>query len=85
MQANVLITATVSASGSQITLSPSVALTPSTTYTATITGGASGIKDLAGNALVNNFSWSFTTAASGGGGTTFTVFQVANTPAEPSV
>jgi hypothetical protein len=33
-------------------------LSPSTTYTATITTGA---KDLAGNPLVNNYTWSFTT------------------------
>src|SRR6185436_6813211 len=61
--ANTLVTATVSASGSQITLDPSASLATSTTYTATITGGASGVKDLAGNALASNFSWSFTTAA----------------------
>ena len=35
--------------------------------------------------MASNYSWSFTDrAASGGGGHTFTVFQVANTPAEPS-
>jgi hypothetical protein len=36
-------------------------LAASTVYTATITGGASGLKDLAGNALASNYSWSFTT------------------------
>ena len=51
------------------------------TYTATIIGGASGVKDLAGNALASNYSWSFATA-SGGGGSTFTVFQVTDSPAE---
>ena len=60
---NNLVTATINVSGSQVTLTPSAALTGSTVYTATITGGASGIKDLAGNALVNNYSWSFTTVA----------------------
>jgi hypothetical protein len=40
-----------------------VSLASSTTYTATITGGASGVKDLAGNALASNFSWSFTTTS----------------------
>ncbi|MDO8705192.1 MAG: Ig-like domain-containing protein [Sulfuricaulis sp.] len=34
-------------------------LVPGTTYTATLTTGA---KDMAGNALVNNWVWSFTTA-----------------------
>ena len=59
---NNLVSAAISASGNQVTVTPSSALTGSTVYTATITGGASGIKDLAGNALVNNYSWSFTTA-----------------------
>ncbi|MEP7377851.1 MAG: DUF4082 domain-containing protein [Chitinophagaceae bacterium] len=76
-----LVSATVSASSNQITLTPSATLTASTTYTVTIVGGASGVKDLAGNALVNNYSWTFTTAGSGGGGgTTYTVFQTTNTP-----
>ena len=42
------------------TFTPIVNLTPSTTYQATITTGAA---DLAGNALANNYGWSFTTAA----------------------
>src|SRR5207302_1171766 len=42
------------------TFTPTVNLTPSTTYTGTITTGA---KDLAGNALATNYAWSFTTAA----------------------
>ena len=40
------------------TFTPLAALVPSTVYTATIT---SGVKDLAGNALAANNSWSFTT------------------------
>ena len=40
---------------------PTSALTPSTSYTATITTGA---KDVAGNALASNHVWSFTTSAS---------------------
>ena len=59
--ANNLIPATVSTSGNQITLDPSSSLSGSTVYAATITGGASGVKDLAGNALTSNYSWSFTT------------------------
>ncbi|MEP7375510.1 MAG: Ig-like domain-containing protein [Chitinophagaceae bacterium] len=58
-----LVSATLNASGSQITLTPSAILAGSTVYNATITGGSTGVKDLAGNALVNNYSWSFTTAA----------------------
>jgi len=61
--ANTIIAATVSAAGSQIILSPAVTLTNSTTYTVTVLGGASGIKDLAGNTLAANYTWTFTTAA----------------------
>ena len=77
---NTLVTASVSAAAGQITLIPSAALAASTLYTATITGGVSGVKDLAGNALASNFVWSFTTAAGGGGGCPCTVFQPSNTP-----
>ena len=80
---NNLIAATVGTSGGQITLTPSSPLGAGATYTATITGGASGVKDLAGNALASNYSWSFTTA-SGGGGSTYTVFQATDSPAEPT-
>ena len=45
-------------------LNPTADLAPSTPYTATIIGGASGVKDLAGNALVVNKVWSFTTGTS---------------------
>jgi len=44
-------------------LSPNSELAPNTTYTATIKGGASGAKDLAGNALEQDYSWTFTTGA----------------------
>ena len=60
---NNLVPATVNTLSGQITLDPTSALTASTVYTATITGGASGVKDLAGNALAANYTWSFTTAA----------------------
>src|SRR5215211_5874308 len=47
----------------QATLDPSTDLAPGTTYTATIKGGNKGVKDLAGNPLRSNNTWSFTTAA----------------------
>ncbi len=78
--ANNVVTATVSTSSSQIILTPSSALAGSTTYTATIKGGASGVKDLAGNALANDFSWTFTTATTGGG-SSITIFQPTDAPA----
>ena len=40
-------------------LTPNSSLAAGTTYTATIT---TGVKDLSGNALLANFTWSFTTA-----------------------
>src|SRR5207249_736354 len=51
---------TVTYAGVTATFNPLNALAPNTTYTATI---ATGTRDLAGNALANNFVWSFTTGA----------------------
>ena len=61
--AGATIAATVSYNATTLTatLTPSAALAGSTTYTVTLTGGASGVKDLAGNALAVNRTWSFTT------------------------
>jgi len=50
----------VTYSGTSAVFSPSNTLAAGTKYTATITTGA---KDLAGNALLNNYIWSWTTAA----------------------
>ncbi|RPI04388.1 MAG: DUF3494 domain-containing protein, partial [Ignavibacteriae bacterium] len=50
----------VSYSGTTAIFAPTSNLAPSTVYTATITTAA---KDLAGNALANDFVWSFTTGA----------------------
>jgi YVTN family beta-propeller protein len=62
-----LVTAGVSynAATRVATLAPSAALANSTTYTATVRGGATGVKDSAGNALAADSAWSFTTAAAG--------------------
>lgn len=43
------------------TLDPSSDLAWNTTYTATIKGGSNGVKDLAGNTLAQDRSWTFTT------------------------
>jgi len=50
----------------KVTLTPSAPLESSTSYTATISGGPSGVADLAGNRLASDFSWSFATAAPAG-------------------
>lgn len=56
------------------TLNPNADLAAGTVYTATVKGGSSGVKDVAGNALAADRTWTFTTApASGGGGTGQTV------------
>ena len=56
------VTGTVALDGSGriATLTPSANLAVSTTYTATITTGA---QDTSGNALAENYSWTFTTAS----------------------
>ena len=61
---NVLVASTVSYAASTriATLTPGTALAYSSTYTARITGGASGVKDVALNALAADYVWSFTTA-----------------------
>jgi hypothetical protein len=54
--------------GTTATFNPTSDLAFSTTYTATITGGTTGAKDLAGNALATDYVWSFTTASAVVGG-----------------
>ena len=44
------------------TLDPDGVLTLGTTYTATVVGGADGVKDVAGNPVASDASWTFTTA-----------------------
>ena len=57
------VAATVAYTGGVVTLDPSANLDPGSPYTATVRGGASGAKDLAGNALASDVTWTFTTAA----------------------
>jgi Domain of unknown function (DUF4082)/Bacterial Ig-like domain/Bacterial Ig domain len=82
---NALVTATVSydAASKTATLTPSSALAVSTTYTATIKGGTTDprVKDLAGNALAANLSWSFTTGAAS---STRSIWSPTATPTNPS-
>ena len=55
-------TVTYNTSTRAATLEPSAVLDPGSTYTALVKGGPSGVKDLAGNALTADFSWTFTTS-----------------------
>ena len=54
------VAGTVTYAGATAIFTQASDLAPLTTYTATITTGA---KDLAGNPLLHNFAWSFTTGA----------------------
>ena len=49
-----------------VTLDPTANLAANTTYTATVKGGASGAKDLAGNPLASDRVWTFVTGAGAG-------------------
>ena len=55
-----VVPATVTYTGLVASYNPTVNLAPNTLYTATVTTGA---EDLAGNALANDFVWTFTTGA----------------------
>jgi hypothetical protein len=58
------VTATVRRNGTtnQWILDPGPTLASRTTYTVSLVGGASGIKDAAGNPLATNVTWSFRTS-----------------------
>ena len=51
------------ATTSTATLTPTLELSAFTTYSATIRGGSTGVMDFNGNALVSDYTWSFTTGA----------------------
>jgi hypothetical protein len=51
------------ATGTIATFTPQSALTAGVIYTATIEGGANGVKSSAGNAMLANFTWNFTVGA----------------------
>jgi hypothetical protein len=60
-----VVTGTLAYSGLSSLFTPAVALIGNTQYTVTIKGGSSGASDLAGNVLLADYVWSWTTAATG--------------------
>jgi methionine-rich copper-binding protein CopC len=52
---------TINGANTVATLNPTATLAAGTTFTVTVQGGAAGVKDQAGNALVVDRVWSFTT------------------------
>lgn len=61
-QGAIQVAGSVSYSGQNVQFTPSQPLQTNTSYTATIKGGSNGAKDLAGNALTSDYSWSWQTA-----------------------
>jgi Domain of unknown function (DUF4082)/Bacterial Ig-like domain/Bacterial Ig domain len=82
--ANRLVAATVTYDPANLTatLTPSSPLASSTSYTATILGGSADprVKDQAGNALAQNYTWSFTTA-NGSSSSNISIWDNSATPA----
>jgi len=62
-------------------LTPNSPLAFLTTYTVTVAGGAGGVRDVAGNALLNVFTATFTTTDQVG----YSLWDNSYTPANPSV
>lgn len=58
-----VVAGTVSCSGISATFIPTKNLNSTTRYTATISGGTNGIKDLTGNPMAVDFVWSWTTGS----------------------
>jgi hypothetical protein len=66
---NTVVPATVTYDSNSLTatLVPNSALAFSATYTAVVSGGSSGVKDLSGNPMGSNVTWSFTTGTGSAG------------------
>jgi uncharacterized protein (TIGR02597 family) len=80
--AGVMVPSTVAhyAATNTVVLTPNSLLHAATTYTVVVTNGVTGVKDMAGNALTNVFTASFTTAIRAG----FTIWDDSTVPAVPA-
>ena len=74
------VTGSVSYSGGIATFTPSASLANGTVYTATVKSGSSGVKDLAGNPLAADRTWSFTTVAATGRTCPCSIWTAATVP-----
>jgi hypothetical protein len=85
--ANALLAATVSynAATQTVTVDPTTSLTAGAVYTVRVRGGSVDprVKDVAGNALAADVSWSFTTATGQPGPTSYSLWSNTTTPAVP--
>src|SRR4030095_2627077 len=63
-------------------LQPNAPLAYSTTYTARLTGGTSGIKARAGNSLAADYVWSFATEATATANCPCTIWSPTATPVQ---
>jgi hypothetical protein len=63
MQGTTAVPGTVSYSGVSAVFAPLSSLAPGILYTATVKGGAGGVKDLAGNSMASDYVWAWTTSA----------------------
>lgn len=55
-------TETRSPTNNAVTVNPTLSLTAATNYTFTVKGSPNGVRDLSGNQLSADVSWTFTTA-----------------------
>ncbi|HET9739730.1 MAG TPA: DUF4082 domain-containing protein [Solirubrobacteraceae bacterium] len=78
--ATVPASVTYDAASQTATLDPTAALAASTTYTATVKGGSAGVKDVAGNALAADDTWTFTTRAASQFGCPCSIWAPSATP-----
>ena len=85
---NKIVAATVSydVASQTATLTPTAPLTDTTVFTVTVRGGATDprVKDVPGNALANDYTWSFSTTAGPCSTVPCTIWSLSDTPTSES-
>jgi hypothetical protein len=59
------VTGSLAYSNNNAVFTPAASLLPSTQYTVTVKGAAGGVSDVVGNVMLSDYTWSWTTAATG--------------------